>query len=222
MVRGVLALAERPVTAIMTPRHELAWLDRNGERGEVLAQLRPSPHREFPLARGSLDEVLGVVRKEDVLALCLDGRDFDLQALVREPLAVPESASVLQALNFFKSTPVELALVVDEYGALRGVVTRTDLLEAIAGELPEAAGESYVRKLPDGALSIDGAAPAYELEECLGALPPGEFDTAAGMALSLFGHLPAAGERVRWNGWELEVGEIRRRRVARLLARKKD
>src|SRR6185436_7671576 len=94
-------------------------------------------------------------------------------------------------------------------------------LAAIAGDLPEAAGGSYVRTLPDGSLSIDGAAPAYELEDCLGALPPGEFDTAAGMALSLFGHLPAAGERVGWNGWELEVAELRRRRVTRLLARKK-
>jgi CBS domain containing-hemolysin-like protein len=220
MVRGVLALAERTVTAIMTPRPEVAWLDINDK--EVLAKLRPSPHREFPLARGSLDQVIGVVRKEDVLALCLEGRDLDLQSLVREPLAVPESASVLQTLNFFKSAPVELALVVDEYGGLRGVVTRTDLLEAIAGDLPEAAGESYVRNQPDGSLSIDGATPVYELEECFGALPRGEFDTAAGMVLALLGRLPRAGERVAWNGWELEVAEIRNRRVSRLLARRKD
>ena len=218
MVRGVLALAERPVTAIMTPRPEVAWLDINDK--EVLAKLRPSPHREFPLARGSLDQVIGVVRKEDVLALCLEGRDLDLQSLVRVPLALPESASVLQTLNFFKSTPVELALVVDEYGGLRGVVTRTDLLEAIAGDLPEAAGESYVRNRPDGSLSIDGATPVYELEECFGALPRGEFDTAAGMVLALLGRLPRAGDRATWGGWELEVAEIKNRRVARLSARK--
>ena len=218
MVRGVLGLAERPVTAIMTPRRELAWLDL-AER-DVPARLRASPHREFPVARGSLDQVIGVVRKEDVLALCLEGREVELASIAREPLAVPESASVLDALKFFRSRPVELALVVDEYGALRGVITRTDLLEAIAGDLPEAPGESYVRKLQDGSLAIDGATPAYELEECFERLPPGEFDTAAGMVLALLGHLPAAGERVTWAGWELEVLEVSERRVSRLIARK--
>ena len=218
MVRGVLGLAERPVTAIMTPRREVAWIDL-GER-DVPAKLRAAVHREFPVARGSLDQVIGVVRKEDVLALCLEGRGVELAAIAREPLAVPESASVLDTLKFFRSRPVELALVVDEYGTLRGVVTRTDLLEAIAGDLPEAAGESYVRKLPDGTLVIDGATPAYELEECFKRLPPGEFDTAAGMVLSLLGRLPSAGERVAWDGWELEVLEVSDRRVARLRARK--
>jgi CBS domain containing-hemolysin-like protein len=218
MVRGVLALAERPVTAIMTPRPEVAWLDMHEK--DVPAKLRASPHREFPVARGSLDQVMGVVRKEDVLGRCLDGGNLALEPLVREALAVPESASVLQTLNFFKSTPVELALVVDAYGALRGVVTRTDLLEAIAGDLPEAAGDSYVRKQPDGSLSIDGTTPAYELEDHLGALPQGEFDTAAGMVLALLGRLPRKGDRATWSGWELEVAEIKNRRVARLLARK--
>jgi CBS domain containing-hemolysin-like protein len=219
MVRGVLGLAERPVTAIMTPRREIAWLDI-AER-DVPARLRASAHREFPVARGSLDQVIGVVRKEDVLALCLEGRNVELASIAREPLAVPESASVLDALKFFRSRPVELALVLDEYGALRGLVTRTDLLEAIAGDLPEATGETYVRRLPDGSLVIDGATPAYELEECFERLPPGEFDTAAGMVLALLGHLPAAGERVTWDGWELEVLEVSERRVARLRARKK-
>jgi predicted tellurium resistance membrane protein TerC/Mg2+/Co2+ transporter CorC len=218
MVRGVLRLAERPVTAIMTPRPELAWVDLHEK--DVRAKLLASPHREFPVARGSLDQVVGVVRKEDVLARCMEGASLDLESLVREPLAVPGSASVLQALDFFKSRPVELALVVDEYGALRGVVTRTDLLEAIAGNLPDPTEPTYVQKRPDGSLSIDGATPAYELEECFGALPPGEFGTAAGMVLALLGRLPLAGERVDWNDWELEVVEVSDRRVGRVVARK--
>jgi CBS domain containing-hemolysin-like protein len=218
MVRGVLELAERPVTAIMTPRHEVAWLDIREK--DVRARLLASPYREFPVARGSLDQVIGVVRKEDVLARCLEGGNLELEPLLREPLAVPETASVLQALNFFKSTHVELALVVDEYGALRGVLTRTDLLESIAGDLPDPADRTHVQRLDDGALAIDGATPAYELVECFGELPPGEFDTAGGMVLALLGRLPLAGERVGWKDWELEIAEVSDRRVARLVARK--
>jgi putative hemolysin len=78
-----------------------------------------------------------------------------------------------------------------------------------------------VRKLGDGSLSIDGTMPAYELEECLGKLPPGEFDTAAGMAFALFGRIPAAGERVSWEGWEFEVAKMQDRRVARIVARRR-
>src|SRR5262245_4468694 len=222
MVRGVLELAERPVTAIMTPRREVAWLEIHEK--EVRAKLVGSTHRAFPVARGSPDQVGGVVRKEDVLARCLEGGNQggnpDLEPLAREPHAVPETASVLQALNFFKTTPVELALVVDEYGAMRGVVTRTDVLEAIAGNLPDPEERAYVEKRADGSLVIDGAARAYELVECFGELPPGEYDTAAGMVLALLGRLPLAGERVGWEDWELEVAEVSDRRVARVVARK--
>lgn len=135
MVREVLGLAERRVSSIMTPRTEVVWLDPDDK--DILAKLQASPHREFPVGRGSIDKVQGVVRKEDVLALCVEGKPVELKNVLREAPTVPARASVLDALNRFKRTPAELALVVDERGRFLGLVTRTDLLEAIAGEFPD-------------------------------------------------------------------------------------
>jgi predicted tellurium resistance membrane protein TerC len=138
MVHGVLGLAQQPVSSIMTPRAEVAWLDRDLGRDELLRVVRDSPYREFPAARGTADRIEGVVRKEDILHACLRGEPLEMARLLRPPVCVPQSASVLDALKIFKGAPVELALVTDERGAFKGLVTRTDLLEAIAGDLPDA------------------------------------------------------------------------------------
>jgi predicted tellurium resistance membrane protein TerC len=135
MVGGVLTLGERSVSSLMTPRSEVRWLDLNDP--DPLAAVRESPHRELPVGRGGIERVEGVVRKEDVLALCLDGKPIDLKAVLRPATAVPASASVLDALSQFKRHTAELAVVVDAQGRFQGVVTRTDLLEAIAGEFPD-------------------------------------------------------------------------------------
>jgi predicted tellurium resistance membrane protein TerC len=136
MVREVLSLADRRVTEIMTPRDKVVWLDAGADSAALLERLRASPHREFPVGRGSIERVDGVVRKEDILAQCVDGGPIELTGVLRPALTVPEGSSVLDTLNLFKREPAELALVVDRNGRFKGVVTRTDLLEAIAGELP--------------------------------------------------------------------------------------
>ncbi len=135
MVGGVLSLGERRVTSVMTPRADVAWLEMGDP--DVLAKIRSNPHRELPVARGSSEKVDGVVRKEDVLALCVEGKPIDLASVLRHPPAVRAGASVLDALNQFKRHTAELALVVDDRGRFLGLVTRTDLLEAIAGEFPD-------------------------------------------------------------------------------------
>ena len=168
-------------------------------------------YRGFPVGRGSIDKLLGVARKEDVLALLPAGRAFELDKVLSEPVAVPASATILDALELFKRAPIELAIVVDEYGGFEGVVTRTDLLEAIAGDLPEQAGEEpEVKQLPDGALSIDGALPLPDLQERLrlDALPEGSYQTAAGLVLAILGRLPNRGDAVEWGGWKLEVAAM--------------
>jgi CBS domain containing-hemolysin-like protein len=135
MVGGVLTLGERRVSSVMTPRGDVAWLDMND--GDILPKLRDDPHREFPVGRGSIEKVEGVVRKEDVLALCVDGKPVNLSEVLREAPVLRPNASVLDALSQFKRHTAELALVIDDQGRFQGLVTRTDLLEAIAGEFPD-------------------------------------------------------------------------------------
>ena len=135
MVGGVLTLGERQVGSVMTPRQDVAWLDMNG--GNLLATLRANPHREFPVGRGGIDKVEGIARKEDVFALCVDGKPIRLEDVLRPAPTVKLNASVLDALAQFKRQTAELAIVVDDAGRFHGIVTRTDLLEAIAGEFPD-------------------------------------------------------------------------------------
>ncbi len=223
MVRGVLDLARRPVTAIMTPRREVAWLDAGAGKEEILEKVRLSPYREFPVGRGSVDEIEGVARKEDILARCLEGKPIDLAGTVREPLAIPASASVLSALEHFKRTPAELAVVVDEYGAFQGLVTRTDLLEAIAGDLPETADEQPgIRRLAEGEYEIEGGAALADVQERLhlAELPEGDYATAAGLALALLGAMPKRGDAAEWNGWRFEVTAMDGLRIHRLSAKR--
>ena len=135
MVGEVLSLRERRVSSVMTPRGDVIWLDLDDP--DPLPKLRESPHRELPVGRGSIDKVEGVVRKEDVLALCVDGKAIQLEGVLREAPVVRATASVLDTLNQFKRHAAELAIVLDDQGRFAGVVTRTDLLEAIAGEFPD-------------------------------------------------------------------------------------
>jgi CBS domain containing-hemolysin-like protein len=222
MVRGVLESARRPVSAIMTHRASVDWIDAAASREAVLAKLRTSPYRAFPVGRGSIDKLLGVARKEDLLALLLEGGRLDFDKAVSEPVALPANAKVLDAFELFKREPVGLVIVVDEYGGIEGVVTRTDLLEAVAGDLPEQAGEEpEVRELADGALSLDGALPVLDLQERLHleALPEGSYQTAAGLVLALLGRLPERGDAVEWGGWRLEVAAMDGLGIERIVAR---
>ena len=223
MVRGVLTLASRPVEAIMTPRTEVYWLDADDSRETVLTEIRQSPHRQFLVSRGSIDEVVGMARKEDILELCLGDGPFDLAAVVHEPPAVHESLSILKTLDLFKQVPVEMALVIDEYGSLQGIVTQTDLLEAIAGDLPDAEHpEPEVKELEDRSFVIDGATSIYDVQQRLGLpeLPDGDFNTLAGFLLFLFGRIPAANERIDWSGWSFEVSKMDGWRIDEVIARR--
>jgi predicted tellurium resistance membrane protein TerC/predicted transcriptional regulator len=137
MVREVLTLAEKPVTAAMTQRQHIVWLDSAASAESILALVKAHAHHEFPVGRGSLDAVEGVVRKEDVLARVLEGGELELKTLARHCVTVSERSTLLEVLKEFKRSPIELAVIQGQDGKVAGVITRTDLLEAIAGDLPD-------------------------------------------------------------------------------------
>lgn len=219
VVERAFGMGERRVRTIMTPRHDIYWVDADDTSKVMLEGVRRSRHEQVVVARGTLDKVVGVLRKQDLLDLYLDGKllldvgDNSSAALleaVREPLIVHDGETVLQVLETFKNRPVQMALIVDEYGALRGVVTQTDLLEALAGEITDAEDELDVIKREDGSFLVDATMSIQDAFAQLGiAKVPNdysEYRTLAGFVLRRLGHVPAAGEQFEWD----TLGDVRR------------
>ena len=223
MVRGVLQLADRTVGAIMTPRTQLHWIDANDSPDSILTEIRNSARSTLLVGRGSVDEVIGIVRKEDILELFLDTKPVDIMSALRAPVMVPQSASILETLEHFKRAPIPMVVVIDEYGGVQGVVTRTDILEAIAGDLPDAEDNTpEVVKRDDGSMLVDGAMSVFDVRERLdlGELPQGDFNTLAGFVLFLLARMPAVGDQVLWNGWQFEIAAMNGRRIEKILVRR--
>ncbi len=219
-----LNIGERPIADIMTPRPDVEWINANDSREEMLRAIRECRHQQLLAGKGSIDEPLGVVSKKDLLDQVLDGQRLDPMAVIREPLVVLESTPAVKVLERFKKGPVRLATIVDEYGSLQGIVTQTDLLEAIAGDLPDAEGEEPdIVEREDGTLLIDGMMPAHDAFEHLGVKTPpenGGFHTIAGFALSELGHLPEAGEAFNYEGWRFEIADMDGLRIGKLRAQR--
>lgn len=224
MVKEVIGLAERPVLAIMTRRSDVYWIDVGDDPKVLKAELRQCPFSRVVVAKGgSIDEPLGYVHKKDLLDQLLEGKPLDVEKSVREPLFVPESASVLDMLELFRSRRNHFAFVIDEFGAFEGVITLTDVLEAITGDIPE---EHEVTSQPiiaraDGTWLVDGKAEISDLEETVGVAVPEDarFHTVAGLALEVFGRIPTEGDRAEMDGWEIEVIDMDGRRIDKLLFR---
>ncbi|MFD2234437.1 hemolysin family protein [Phaeospirillum tilakii] len=211
MLSGVMRLADRKVRAVMTPRADIVWLDLDADPAALLATLRASPHSRFPVGRGGIDSLSGVVQAKDLLDRLLDGRTPDLAAAVRPLPVVGESTPALRVLDLLKGSPIHMALVVDEYGAVEGIVTAADLLSSILGSLSEH-GEEYEGSLDqdaDGSWRIDGDVAIDLAADRLGCPAlrerTGDYVTVAGFVLARCRHIPAAGETIECDGWRFEV-----------------
>jgi putative hemolysin len=225
MIGRVLRLADRPVRAIMTPRVELAWLDVEDDPDELARVVRESGHSRFVVARGSLDDVLGVVHVRSLLEACLAGRPLDLAATLRPLLVVPDTMPVARALEALRQARVSMALVVDEYGEVEGVVTAADVLEAVVGDMPERrlGEEPAIVRRDDGSMLMDGMLAADEVKLALGLdrLPDeADYHTLAGFVLAQLGRVPEEGQAVAYGGWRFEVVDMDGRRIDKVLVRR--
>lgn len=223
MIEGVLDLTNRAVRTIMTPRPEIAWINLDAPKDTTLRRLRECPYAQLLVCRGVLDNVIGVLRKQDLLNQALDASPIDITKILHDPLTVPDRISILRTLDLFRQTPVNTAVVVDEYGSVRGIVTRTDLLEAVAGRLPDVdvKPDGQVTRREDGSLLIDAATSLSEAADILGLneVPRTDFVTVAGLVLSHLDHLPQVGEQLAWQGWRFEIAEMDGARISRILAK---
>jgi len=222
LLTGVVRLAERPVRELMTPRTEVDWIDADADLAEIRKTIAASSHSLLPVAEGSPDTILGVIKVRDVLARLVAGEEVAIRAMMRRLEVVPDQLDAMDALRVLQAAEVAMAAVTDEYGHFEGIVTPVDLLTAIVGNF---ASDSDDGDLPsvvereDGSLLVSGSLSADALADRLG-LEYGEdreFGTAAGYALSVLRKLPSEGEHFTDQGWRFEVVDMDGRRIDKLL-----
>lgn len=224
MVEAVLHLGDETARALMTPRTQIAWLDLNDSRDGIREKIIAGGHSRFPVASGSLDKVEGVVLAKDLLVHSLGGQTLDLKSLMQPPLFVPRTANPFEVLEMLKQTGQHIALVVDEYGGVEGLLTHHDILEAIAGDIPfdgKPSDPKSVQRadgswLLDGMLSVDEFKEIFQLEDL-----PGEkrdaYQTLGGFVFTRMGRIPSVSDAFEWNGLRFEVVDMDGKRIDKLL-----
>ena len=224
MVEGVFRLNDRIVDALMTPRTGIEWLDLEDDPEEIFEQVLASSHSRFPVARGTLDNVIGILNAKDLYEQKLSGKPFDLSVLVQKPLFIPESTPASRTLEMVKSAGVHEALIIDEYGGLLGMVTLFDVLEAIVGAIPnqEEGTSSEIVRREDGSYLIDGLLPIDELKELfdIDDLPDEAkvgYQTVSGFVMNELGTIPNTGQHFHFKNLRFEVVDMDGHRVDKIL-----
>lgn len=226
MMNRVMRLGDRTADSLMTPRNRIAWLDTTAETEKNLLTMREHAFSRYPVYRDNDQDIAGILEVKSLVTR-LHGPDQSLFQELRETLYVSESTHAMKLLEIFREEQQSMALVVDEYGEIQGLVTISDLMGAVVGRLqaPENADEdALVVSREDGSLLIDGSLPVDELRDLLGGaeLPDaeeGDYHTLAGMCIHYFGRIPHAGEYFDWAGWRIEIIDLDGARIDKLLLR---
>jgi putative hemolysin len=223
MVRNVFRLDDRQIGSMMIPRAEIHWLDANAPISEILKAVVEEPHARYPVCRGGLDDVIGIITAQGLLKPLAEGRMPVLTEELQSPVFVPETLSGMELLDHFRTHVAQLVFVVDEYGAVQGVITLRDVLEAITGEFgPESGDDAWAIQREDGSWLMDGLIPVPEIKDRLEIkdLPEedrGRYNTLAGMIMLLLGRLPRTTDAVEWGDWRFEVVDLDGKRVDKVL-----
>jgi putative hemolysin len=228
MVEGVLSLDNLQVTAIMTPRSKIVFLNIDDNEETNWRKIVTSGHSYFPVYQKHRDQVVGMVSVKALWAHSAIGLPTVLKNLLVPPLIAPESMTAIQLLEQFKKTGRHTAVISDEFGAVQGLVTLIDVFEAIVGDLPEPGrrNETSAKRREDGSWLIDATLPIAEFKSVLGietSFPnesDAEYRTAGGFVVTQFGRIPVAGDHFEWGGWRFEVAEMDKRRVDKIVASK--
>lgn len=224
MVRNVFRLDDRQITSLMVPKSDIIYLDLDEPLNENLQRIQDSEHSRFPVCRSGFDEVLGIINAKVLLAQTLRGENPDFKSDLQTAVFVPESLTGMELLEHFKSSGVQMAFVIDEYGEIQGIITLQDLIEAIAGEFkPDDHDDAWAIARADGSWLLDGIIPVPELKDCLKLkeLPEedkGRYNTLSGMLMLLMGRIPSAGEVVEWDSWRFEVVDMDGKRIDKVIA----
>lgn len=227
MIERVFRLGDRQVGVMMTPRNKIVWLDITDSGEKARRQIARSHFSRLPVIHGRAGNILGVVHVRDIAARCLSGQRFDLKASMRRPLYVHENMHALKVLELFKESGEAMALVVDEYGTVEGLVTLSDILEAIVGEIQEAGNlqeEPRIVQREDGSWLVDGMLPADELKAYfdIRKLPgerSGRFQSLGGLAMTVLQRIPEVGDYFECCGYRFEIVDMDRLRVDKVLVR---
>lgn len=209
MIQGVLGLAERPATSAMTPRAEIDWIDLDLDQQTLRDQILSQRHSRFLVGRGSVDAFVGVALARDLMRDLLTDGQINLERSIREPLVLHESVSVLRLMEQLRQSPVQLAVIVDEFGSLEGIATPTDVLEAIAGDFPDEDEEPATEvQGADGSLLVDGWIDIRRVSQLLDTDLSDDserYSTLAGYILWHLGHIPNQGDAIELEGMRFEI-----------------
>lgn len=227
IVDRVFRLADRKVKGLMVPRAEISWIDASENTDRVRLIVATSPHSHFPVCRGGMDEIVGIVHVKDLVKYGLvTGGEVSLEQLAQPPLYVPENTLALKLLDRFKETRQHIALVVDEFGGTEGLVTLNDLVEAIVGDVVRDESSTEIVRRADGSYLVDARVPLEELAHALEREPfdseslgfsDTDIQTVAGLVLAILGHVPQTGEIAEGLGLRFEVVDMDRQRIDKVL-----
>ena len=223
LMAGVMRLADRSIRAVMIPRPDITGIDLEWDDRRIIEVFANSSHSRYPVFTGSIDMVQGVIQAKDLLDQHLKGESLDIRSRIRQVDMVPDTASALDVLDTLRRSPLQMVMVIDEYGSVEGMVTAADILTAIVGNLGGEASEevSEIVERVDGSWLIDadlGVDLVAEKINCQGLNDPDrDYETLAGFVLSVTKAIPATGDIVDWRGWTFEIVDMDGRRIDKVL-----